>query len=135
VADRVTPEVRSRIMSRIRSKDTKPEMLVRSAAHALGYRYRLHRKDLPGKPDLTFPSRRAIVFVNGCFWHRHECDSGRRTPKTNAEFWRTKFERNVERDGRNVAELKAMGWRVMTVWECDLEDPEALDRRLIEFLG
>jgi len=121
-------------MSRIRGKDTKPEMKVRRAAHALGYRFRLHRKDLPGKPDLTFPSRRAVVFVNGCFWHRHECDRGRKTPASNVEFWQDKFRRNVERDRRNVAALESEGWRVLTIWECDLGDPEALDRRLIGFL-
>ena len=107
-------------MSRIRSKDTKPEMLLRTALHALGFRYRLHLGDLPGRPDLVFPGRKKVVFVNGCFWHVHACKYGRVSPATNAEFWETKRAATVARDARNVAELEALGWQVFTAWECEL---------------
>ncbi|MEF2550929.1 very short patch repair endonuclease [Aurantimonas sp. A2-1-M11] len=128
---------RSRQMALIRGKDTKPEMIVRRLAHSLGYRFRLHRKDLPGKPDLVFPSRRAAVFVHGCFWHRHgdpECRLAR-LPKSRPEFWLPKLESNRQRDFRNVAALEAAGWRVLTVWECQLRNVDALDERMREFLG
>ena len=128
---------RSRQMALVRGKDTKPELVVRRLAHALGYRFRLHRKDLPGKPDLVFPSRRAVVFVHGCFWHRHpdpDCKLAR-LPKTRTEFWVPKLEGNRQRDERNVAALEAAGWRVLTVWECQLRDVDALGERMRDFLG
>ena len=129
-----TPEVRSRIMRAIKSKDTKPEMLTRRTVHGMGYRYRLHRKDLPGKPDLVFPSRRKAIFVNGCFWHGHDCPHGSRTPKSNREYWVAKIDRNRERDAQSEAALKQDGWRVLTVWECQMKDREALRGRLRQFL-
>ena len=113
-----TPEQRSFNMSRIRNRHTRPEMIVRSTVHRMGYRYSLHRKDLPGKPDLVFKSRRKIIFVHGCFFHMHDCPYGRVVPKTNAEFWQTKRLSNVERDRRNQAALEEAGWVVLTVWEC-----------------
>ena len=127
--------VRSRTMAAVRSKDTKPEMLVRRAAHALGYRFRLHRKDLPGKPDLVFPSRKAVIFVDGCYWHGHDCKRGARMPKTNVEYWQAKIARNMKRDANNIATLEADGWQVLTIWECELNDRDDLARRLQEFLG
>ena len=130
-----TPRQRSFNMSRIRNRNTRPEMFVRSMVHRMGYRYRLHRKDLPGKPDLVFPSRHKIVFVHGCFFHMHDCSYGRVTPKTNAEFWQNKRLSNVERDRRNVAALKRDGWKVLEVWECQTRMPDLLEKRLRRFLS
>ncbi|MGE0133381.1 MAG: very short patch repair endonuclease [Blastocatellales bacterium] len=120
MADIVTPEFRSRMMRGIRGKDTKPEVLLRKLLFASGLRFRLHRKDLPGKPDLVLPKWNAAVFVHGCFWHRHEGCSLAATPGTRTEFWRCKFEGNVKRDARNRDQLLAARWRVATVWECGL---------------
>lgn len=106
-------------MARIRSKDTRPELIVRKAVWAAGYRYRLHQKGLPGRPDLVFPALRAVVFVHGCYWHGHSCQKGR-VPGQNSLFWREKFEANKARDKRNRAALRRAGWRVATVWECSL---------------
>lgn len=111
---------RSAIMRAVRSKDTGPEMIVRRLVHGLGFRYRLHRRDLPGAPDLVFAGRRKIVFVHGCFWHGHDCARGARRPKANADYWLAKIGRNVERDRRNLHLLEAAGWRVLTIWECEL---------------
>lgn len=121
-------------MSRIRGKNTKPELIVRRLAHGMGYRFRLHRKDLPGSPDLVFPGRRKVVFVHGCFWHRHEGCRKTTTPKTRAEFWAEKFGRNVERDAENYAALKENGWHHLVVWECETTDLDALAMRLRKFL-
>ena len=134
MTDTVTPEVRSRIMARVKSKGTKPEMVVRRTLHGLGYRYRLHRTDLPGRPDLTFPSRRKVLFVNGCFWHNHPNCANVRVPISNREYWIPKLERNRARDLRNLSLLEESGWAVTTVWECQLSDLEAVTDRLIEFL-
>src|SRR5437660_616930 len=120
MADRVSREQRSRNMSQIRSKNSKPEMAVRRLAHALGYRYRLHRKDLPGSPDLVFPSRRKVIFVHGCYWHGHGCAVGGTGAKTNRAYWGPKIRRNRERDARSLAALEADGWRCLTVWECEI---------------
>lgn len=127
---------RSKRMSLIRSKDTKPEMLVRRMVHRMGFRFRLHRKDLPGRPDLVFPSRHAIILVNGCFWHGHDCQKGRRHPKTNVEYWEGKIAGNVARDRVSIAALEAAGWRVLTVWECETSSKrrDDLEGRLREFL-
>jgi DNA mismatch endonuclease (patch repair protein) len=125
---------RSENMRRIRSKDTKPEIKVRSMVHRLGYRFRLHRKDLPGKPDLVFPSRKKVIFVHGCFWHSHDCTSVARTPKTNTAYWVEKIQRNTERDAQHQSALKALGWNVLVIWECELKDAEALSSRLTSFL-
>ena len=134
MADNVPPAVRSRIMSRVKSKGMKPEMLVRRLLHRLGYRYRLHRADLPGRPDLVFSSRRKVIFVNGCFWHNHANCSKVRIPATNRDYWVSKLERNQARDERNLVLLEQMGWVVMTVWECELPDWDYLVSRLSAFL-
>ena len=121
MADVVSPEVRSRMMSGIRGKDTKPEMIVRHGLHAMGFRYRLHDKKLPGKPDLVLPKYRVVIFVHGCFWHMHDCKYFK-WPKTRAEFWREKIQRNVERDTVALRDLASEGWRIAVVWECALKN-------------
>lgn len=137
MTDRISPERRSANMRAIRSKGMRPEMVVRSVAHRLGYRFRLHRKDLPGKPDLVFPARRAAVFVHGCFWHQHPdpacADS--RAPKSNLDYWIPKLAHNVKRDAITRAVLKRQGWRVFVVWECQTKDERALQKTLRRFLG
>jgi DNA mismatch endonuclease (patch repair protein) len=142
MADVFTPEQRSANMSRIRGKDTKPELLVRRMLHARGFRYRLHGSAagavLPGKPDLVFAGRRKVIFVNGCFWHRHDCKAGRHEPGSNADFWRAKRARTAERDAAANAALHQAGWDVLTVWECELKkaaDLPVLEERLLAFLG
>lgn len=132
--DIVTPERRSSMMSRIRGRDTKPELAVRRAAHALGYRYRLHRRGLPGSPDMVFPGRRKVVFVHGCYWHRHPGCRLAYQPKSNADFWAAKFQRNVQRDRGAEELLRAGGWDVLTVWECQTADADSLADRLRGFL-
>jgi DNA mismatch endonuclease (patch repair protein) len=127
--------VRSRTMRAVRARDTAPEMAVRRMAHGLGYRFRLHRADLPGRPDLVFPGRRKAIFVHGCFWHGHECPRGARAPKTNEEYWRGKIARNVARDAASLLALDALGWSVLVIWECELRDADAASRRLRAFLG
>ncbi|MGO9672657.1 MAG: very short patch repair endonuclease [Methylocella sp.] len=126
---------RSAIMRAVKSRDTKPEMTVRSLAHRLGFRFRLHRKSLPGRPDLVFVARRKAIFVNGCFWHGHDCKRGARAPKENASYWRAKIAANRSRDARVRAELAAAGWETMTVWECETKDAEDLRARLVAFLA
>lgn len=121
-------------MRAIRSSNTKPELAVRSLVHRCGFRFRLHRKDLPGKPDMVFPSRKAVIFIHGCFWHMHGCTSVR-VPKSNTNYWNPKLVRNQERDAENVAALEKMGWRVLTVWECEIADLEELETRIRSFLG
>lgn len=120
MTDFLSPVERSERMSRIRGKDTRPELLLRKALHRLGLRYRLHGTGLPGKPDLVFPRYKAVVFVHGCFWHHHTGCKIATTPKSNTPFWLEKFEKNVARDIRVAAELEALGWRVFVVWECEL---------------
>lgn len=134
-ADLPTDPARSAQMRLIRSKDTKPELAVRRALFALGYRYRLHSAKLPGKPDLAFPSRRKAIFIHGCFWHRHPGCKKSRMPKSRLDYWEPKFAANVARDARNQAELRAEGWRFMVVWECELHDIERLTRRIVRFLA
>ena len=128
-----TPE-RSALMARIGSKDTKPELTVRKLLHGLGYRYRLHRRDLPGTPDICFPGRKKTIFVHGCFWHRHGC---RRTttPGTRTSYWTQKFDRNVVRDQRNLTDLGELGWQTLVVWECEVADLPTLTERLVAFLS
>jgi len=125
MTDHVNPKKRSEIMRAVRGKHTGPEMMVRKAAHSLGLRYRLHRPDLPGKPDLVFPKWRTAIFVHGCFWHRHSKCSKATTPKSNADFWNKKFARNVERDAEAAEMLKELGWRVLIIWQCEATSPEA----------
>jgi DNA mismatch endonuclease, patch repair protein len=128
------PEERRRTMQAVKSSDTAPEMIVRRMLHREGYRYRLHVKSLPGCPDMVFPSRRTALFVNGCFWHGHTCPRGSRIPKTNRPYWDKKIARNRERDSHNVEELQSLGWRALTLWECEIRsiDLGALKRFLDE---
>src|SRR5688572_14095516 len=134
MADVLTPQQRRFNMSRIRNRDTRPEMIVRSIVHRLGFRYRLHKKDLPGKPDVVLVRHRKIIDVHGCFFHMHKCRYGRVVPATNATFWQTKRLSNVERDRRNLRTLRREGWNVMIVWECETRKPIALQNRLEKFL-
>lgn len=129
------PEDRSRIMRAVKGRDTSPEMIVRRLLHHLGYRYRLHRPDLPGKPDLAFPSRRKAIFVHGCFWHGHDCARGARAPKTNQDYWTAKIARNKARDADTIGRLRDLGWSALTVWECELKDRDVLADRLRSFLS
>ena len=133
--DTLTKIERSRIMGLVRSKDTRPELIVRRLLHSLGYRYRLHVRTLPGCPDLVFSSRHKVVFVHGCFWHRHACAMGRRIPKSRVRFWTEKLEGNKRRDSKSLYSLRRQGWKTLTVWECQLEDVEALGHCLKRFLG
>lgn len=132
--DVLTAEQRRLNMSRIRGKDTKPELIVRRTLHRLGFRFRLHRKELPGTPDLVFPSRMCVIFVNGCFWHSHSCRLGTVKPATRSDFWSNKRALTVARDTRNRADLTAQGWRVHTVWECELNDLDKMMRAAVDFL-
>lgn len=129
--DVMTKVQRSAAMSRIRGKDTKPELVVRRLAHALGYRFRLHRRDLPGTPDLAFPSKRKVIFVHGCFWHRHRACRFAYIPKSNAEFWSGKFAATLERDKRAIRSLRKQGWDPLILWECELSNVRGIERRLI----
>lgn len=133
-SDVLSPAERSALMSRIRGKDTTPERAVRSMVHGLGYRFRLHGRDLPGRPDLVLPRLRTVIFVHGCFWHRHARCRYATTPATRRAFWLEKFERNVERDRRTAAALRRLGWSVITVWECQLRRPEKVRARLERML-
>ena len=134
--DKLSEDRRSENMRRIQSKNTAPELALRSLVYSLGYRFRLHRKDLPGKPDLVFPGRRKVIFLHGCFWHQHkECREGR-LPGTRREYWAPKLARNVERDAASGMALKSLGWDVLTLWECELaKDPAAISKELEHFLG
>ena len=134
MADVHSPEQRSRNMAAIRGGDTKPEMRVRSLLNALGYRFRLHRKDLPGKPDIVLPKFRTVIFVNGCFWHCHDCRYGSVTPATRTEFWSAKRAGNVARDKRRREELESLGWHVETIWECETRNEDVLRSSLKKVL-
>lgn len=134
MTDTLTVEQRRRNMSRIRGKDTRPEKIVRSLVHQLGYRFRLYRKELPGNPDLVFPSRKKVIFVHGCFWHLHDCKYGLVTPSTNAEFWREKRAGNRHRDNRNQTALVDLGWSFLIIWECQLRNLEIVKKAVREFL-
>ena len=134
-SDVFTPQQRSAVMARVKGKNTKPELKLRRLAHAMGYRFRLHRKDLPGSPDLVFPGRRAVIFVHGCFWHGHDCPRGARQPKQNAEYWIAKIARNRSRDAAAQAALTEQGWRVGVFWECEMKNPDLLAAQLKAFLG
>lgn len=128
------PQIRSRIMRAVKGKDTTPELSVRRMAHAMGYRFRLHRKDLPGKPDIVFPKFRKVIFVHGCFWHGHDCARGVRVPVHNREYWRSKIKRNRERDSATANMLTEMGWKDTVLWECEIKDEARLRRNLSHFL-
>jgi len=133
--DIVTPEKRSAMMAGIRGKDTSPELRVRRAAHALGYRFRLHRRNLPGSPDLVFPRLGKVILVHGCYWHRHPGCRFAYTPKSNTEFWARKFAGNVERDRRTLSDLQRLGWDPLVIWECETYDLAELRGRLDSYLG
>lgn len=134
MVDNRSKESRSRLMSRIGSKHTKPELAVRSLLHSLNYRFRLHRKELPGKPDIVFIGRKKAIFVHGCYWHGHGCKIGK-LPKSNLDFWLPKIERNRERDREKRSELEQIGWQVEEVWQCEINGNQNLSARLQEFLG
>jgi DNA mismatch endonuclease (patch repair protein) len=129
------PDKRSEIMRRVKSTDTKPEIVVRKMIHAMGFRFRLHRKDFPGTPDIVLPRHKKVILVHGCFWHGHDCPAGRKTPKSNIKYWNQKLQRNSLRDVENLAKLKALGWDVLILWECDIRRPEKVWRQLERFLG
>jgi DNA mismatch endonuclease (patch repair protein) len=129
-----TPEARRRIMRAIKSRNTLPELIVRRLAHGMGYRFRLHRKDLPGTPDLVFPGMRKAIFVHGCFWHSHDCGQGARVPKQNRSYWKKKLARNGERDEAARKALTALGWKVSVLWECELRNRNRIERKLRAFL-
>ena len=134
MTDHVDSSKRSAMMAAVRSKNTSPELAVRKLIHSMGYRYRLHGSGLPGKPDLVFAGKRKVIFVHGCFWHRHRGCAKASTPKTRVDFWQTKFDRNVARDKKTVRSLKRLGWQVSTIWQCELKDAARVARRLNEFL-
>jgi len=129
-----SPDVRRRTMQAVKSKDTAPEMIVRRLAHAMGYRFRLHRQDLPGKPDLAFLGRRKVIFVHGCFWHGHDCARGARVPKNNRAYWLKKVEGNRKRDRQNLERTTAAGWKALILWECGLRDETRLKSQVRRFL-
>ena len=133
MADTRTPEQRRRIMQSIGTQNTGPEWTVRRALHSRGYRYRLHRKDLPGKPDIVLPSQKKAIFVHGCFWHAHGCAKGQ-APKSKLEYWGPKLEANVARDKRNVRDLEARGWLVLTLWQCETKEEQVLLAKLLPFV-
>ena len=136
MTDVFAQQKRSAIMQSIRGKDTKPEQAVRSLIHRLGYRYRRHVRELPGSPDLVFPARRKVIFVHGCFWHRHYCRKGQSTPKTRAPFWKEKLKSNKDRDARHHRKLRRLGWSVLVVWECKTapKKSDRLAQRICRFL-
>lgn len=133
VTDNRSPQIRSRMMAAVRQKDTWPEVTVRRLLHREGYRYSLHRRDLPGRPDLVFGPRKKVIFVHGCFWHGHDCGKGK-LPKSRLEYWGPKIEANKQRDSRNIGSLEDSGWRVCVVWQCELTDEAGLITHLIDFL-
>lgn len=135
MSDIFPPKKRSWIMSRVRSKNTTPERMVRSLVYRMGYRYRLHRRDLPGIPDLVFSSKKKIIFVNGCFWHGHTCSRGSRQPKQNSKYWQEKIRKNRLRDDDNFVRLHELGWNVIVIWECELSSFEKLREKIATFLG
>ena len=133
--DNLTARQRSETMRRVHSVDTSPELALRHFLHRLGYRYRLHDSALPGKPDLVFPARRKIIFVHGCFWHGHACPAGRNRPVSTTSYWGAKLTRNQTRDRKHARSLRALGWRVMVVWECQLANFDRVARRITSFLN
>lgn len=135
MTDTISREQRSKVMALVRSKDTKPEMAVRRLVHRLGFRYRLHGQKLPGKPDLVFKKRKKVIFVHGCFWHRHENCKQARLPKSNTEFWIEKLNQNKIRDDKSLGTLAQLGWKTLIIWECEIKDLVELEKRIIVFLN
>ena len=134
MTDTLTEQQRSACMRAVRGKDTTPELVVRRLVHSMGFRYALHSKNLPGKPDLVFTSRKRIIFVHGCFWHKHNCPHGRVSPAANSDYWRAKREKNAIRDRQHTIELRKRGWKVLVLWECWTKDLNSLTARLEAFL-
>ncbi|MEZ2224545.1 very short patch repair endonuclease [Rhizobium sp. RCC_161_2] len=134
MADTRTPEQRRRIMQSVRQKDTGPEMAIRRALHRLGYRFRIHQKGLPGRPDIVFSARKKVIFVHGCFWHGHDCNKGR-LPKTRNEYWKPKIDANKARDERTINELRIAGWESLVVWQCEMKSVEQVLGNIVTFLG
>jgi DNA mismatch endonuclease (patch repair protein) len=132
--DSLTPEKRAWVMSRVKGRDTKPEKAVRSMLHRLGYRFRLRRSDLPGCPDIVLPKYKSVIFVHGCYWHRHDCPNGRRLPRSRLDFWKPKLEGNRKRDLRHYKALDNQGWKVLIIWECMLKDKPLLLKTIQGFL-
>jgi len=128
------PEDRSKVMRAVKDRDTGLEMIVRRLTHGMGYRYRLHRKDLPGKPDLVFRSRRKVIFAHGCFWHQHNCPRGARAPKSSRDYWLPKLKRNKERDLEHLRQLTKLGWDALVIWECEAKNRDFLKARIRNFL-
>lgn len=135
MADAFTPEQRSHIMRQVKAKNTSVEIEVRRIAWRLGYRYRLHRRDLPGIPDLAFPGKRKVIFVHGCFWHGHDCARGKRVPKSNHEYWVAKIARTKARDNANKEALQKNGWGVMIIWECEIRNKASISEKIDRFLS
>lgn len=135
ITDNLTSEQRRKCMANIRSKDTKPEKIVRKLLHSVGYRYRLHKKGLPGNPDIVFPCIKKVIFINGCFWHKHRCRRGKVKPKTNENYWDTKRNYNKIRDKKNIIDLRNMGWNVSVIWECWTKDMNKLKDKLFSVMA
>lgn len=133
--DTVSKEKRREIMSKVGGKNTGPEIKVRKLLHSMGYRFRLQRKDLPGKPDIVLPKYKTIIFVHGCFWHGHDCKMGKNRPKSNSEYWENKINNNIDRDKKNISLLNNYGWNVLIVWECQIRNTEKLKNIILLFLG
>ncbi len=134
MADVYSKRKRSAVMRRVKSKDSKAELTIRSLLHRMGYRFRLHRSDLPGKPDIVLPRHRKVIFVHGCFWHGHTCTRGKRVPKTNTDYWLQKIDGNRKRDAGVKQELEQLGWTVLVVWECELNEMDTLKEKLLSIL-
>lgn len=134
MVDNLSKEQRKKTMSLVRDKDTKPEMAVRKLAHSIGYRYRLHRRNLPGCPDLVFPCKRKVIFVHGCFWHGHDCRAGLNRPSSNENYWTKKLERNIQRDAENLRKVKELDWSALVIWECETKNSEVMTNRICGFL-
>lgn len=135
MTDKFSKETRSYNMSQIKSKDTKPEILVRKYLFSNGFRYKLHDNKLPGKPDIVLPKYRSVIFVNGCFWHGHKCKVGKRKPKSNTEYWYKKIDNNILRDKKNIRLLKKEGWRILTIWECEIKYQLKLQSKVSKFIN
>jgi len=133
--DRLSKRQRSELMAKIRAKGTNPELAVRKALRGMGYVYRLHRSDLPGKPDIVMAKRRVVIFVHGCFWHGHKCAAGQNIPATNKHYWLPKLMRNKQRDSENIADLRELGWKVVVIWECETRDSKKIESRLNRMLS
>ncbi|MBN2109168.1 MAG: DNA mismatch endonuclease Vsr [Deltaproteobacteria bacterium] len=134
MTDVFSKDTRAWIMRQVHGEDTKPELVIRSLAHRLGYRFRLHVKNLPGKPDLVFPSRKKVIFVHGCFWHGHKCHRGNRMPKTNVDYWKNKIKRNIDRYIKQKKDLKKLGWESLVIWECQIRNTGELQSKISSFL-